>query len=263
MIAMTVDDELPLLRTLNEAVSASPDITELAAFSTCREALAWAGQHAVDVAFLDIRMRGMGGLALAEKIMDLQPQCRIVFCTGYDHYALDAFRLHVSGYLMKPITPEAVQAELDHIKGELERGKKLTIQCFGNFEAFAGGEPLHFRRKKSKELLAVLVDRKGAVATTKQICAILWEEGGDEYKLINYFYQLLAELRHTLRKVGAEELLIQKSGGYALDTTRLDCDYYSFLKKGRPEFHGEYMTQYSWGEETAALLTAVLTDQKV
>ena len=70
----------------------------------------------MDVAFLDINMRGIGGLGLAEKLLELQPRCKIVFCTGYQEYAVSAFQLHVSGYLMKPITADAVQKEIDHIK---------------------------------------------------------------------------------------------------------------------------------------------------
>ena len=109
MKAIAVDDEIYMLETLQEAVSASSDIETTEAFSSCSAALAYAEKHPIDVAFLDINMRGIGGLGLAEKLLALQPRCKIVFCTGYQEYAVSAFQLHVSGYLMKPITPEAVQ----------------------------------------------------------------------------------------------------------------------------------------------------------
>ena len=48
-------------------------------------------ENSVDIAFLDINMRGIGGLGLAEKLIELQPQCKIVFCTGYEKYAVSAF----------------------------------------------------------------------------------------------------------------------------------------------------------------------------
>ena len=94
----------------------------------------------VDVAFLDISMRGMTGLNLAEQIQMLQPECKIVFCTGYSQYALDAFKIHVSGYLMKPSTAQAVQKEIDHIKGLTKDNKALTVKCFGNFEVICISE---------------------------------------------------------------------------------------------------------------------------
>ncbi len=134
MIAMTVDDERPMLAALTAAVSASPDISSVMEFTTCSSALEWAENNTVDVAFLDISMRGMGGLKLAEKIVELHPDCRIIFCTGYTQYALDAIQLHVSGYLLKPITAEAVQKELDYIKGRKAKEKLLSVQCFGSFE---------------------------------------------------------------------------------------------------------------------------------
>lgn len=254
MRVIAVDDERPMLSALVSAIKASPDVTEVAEFSSCTEALQWVIANQADIAFLDISMRGMGGLTLAERISEVCPQCKIVFCTGYSEYAVEAFQIHVSGYLLKPITAQDVQKEIDHIKGERTKEKLLRVQCFGNFEVFYHGEPLTFKRSKTKELLAYLVDRNGSCVTAKQICAKLWEEELDEAKNMNYLYQLLDDLRHSLRLVSAEGILNRSRGNYAVDTTSLDCDYYSYLKHGKPEFLGEYMTQYSWAEETAGLL---------
>ncbi len=104
MLAITVDDERPMLTALTAAVSASPGIDAVAEFGSCTAAVDWVSDNPIDIAFLDINMRGMGGLALAERLIELCPDCSIIFCTGYAQYALDAIRLHVSGYLMKPIT---------------------------------------------------------------------------------------------------------------------------------------------------------------
>ena len=136
MKAIAVDDEIYMLETLQEAVNASSDIDSVEPFSSCSAALAYATENHVDVAFLDITMRGIGGLGLAEKLLELQPRCKIVFCTGYKEYAVSAFQLHVAGYLIKPITTEAVQREIDHIKGIKSAEKLLTVKCFGNFGVY-------------------------------------------------------------------------------------------------------------------------------
>ena len=149
MKAIAVDDEIYMLETLQEAVSASADIELVEAFSSCSSALAYAAENPIDIAFLDINMRGIGGLGLAEKLMELHPRCKIIFCTGYAEYAVSAFQLHVSGYLMKPITAEAVQKEIDHIKGVKAMEKLLTIQCFGNFEVFYNSS---FQTKESQRI---------------------------------------------------------------------------------------------------------------
>ena len=254
MRAIAVDDEIYMLEALQEAVSASSDMEAVEAFSSCSAALAYAAEHSIDVAFLDINMRGIGGLGLAEKLVELQPRCKVVFCTGHEEYAVSAFRLHVSGYLMKPITAEAVQKEIDHIKGVKATEKLLTIKCFGHFEVLYNGEILPFRRKKAKELLAVLVDRNGAGMTAKQICAILFPDDTDDGKNAAYLRQLILDLKNTLKMLGAEDVLRHDTPYYRIDTNLVRCDYLSFLETGKPRFFGEYMTQYSWAEATCALL---------
>ena len=253
MIAIAVDDEKLMLGALVAAIQASPDIKEVYPFPGCDEALAFVKEHPVDVAFLDINMRGMGGLALAEKIIGCAPDCKIVFCTGYEEYAIPAFKLHVSGYLMKPVSAKDIQMEIDNIKGVHQSQKPLVVKCFGNFEVYARGEKLNFKRSKTKELFAFLVDRNGAGVTVAEIGVALWDN--DEYqKNQNYIHQLFRDLRQSFEAVGAEEILERNQYFYSLNTQKLDCDYYAYLKTGKPEFRGEYMSQYSWAEKTCGLL---------
>ena len=254
MIAIAVDDEALMLSALVAAVEASPDITSVAKFSDCEEALEYVKSNPAGIAFLDINMRGMGGLALAEKIVAARPACKIVFCTGYEEYAIPAFKLHASGYLMKPISAEDVQVEIDNIKGVRAQEKLLTVKCFGDFEVYAKNEKLVFKRLKTKELFAFLMDRKGAGMTAKQICVALFPDDTDDTKNSAYLRQLVMDLKNTLKSVGAESVLCHETPCYRVDTTLIKCDYISYLETGKPEFHGEYMTQYSWAEDTCAML---------
>ena len=253
MIAIAVDDEPLMLGALTKAIKASSDIASVASFTSCEEALDFIKSNPADVAFLDINMRGMGGLSLAEKMIGFCPECKIVFCTGYEEYAIPAFKLHASGYLMKPISAKDVQVEIDNIKGIRQSQKPLAVKCFGNFEVFAKGEKLTFKRSKTKELLAFLVDRNGAGVTVAEIGVALWEND-EEQKNQNYIHQLFRDLRQALEAVGAEEIFERNNYFYSLNSEKLDCDYYAYLKTGKPEFRGEYMSQYSWAEETCGLL---------
>ena len=254
MIAIAVDDEILMLGALVKAVDASPDIREVNKFSDCDEALDFVKKNPVDIAFLDINMRGMGGLALAESIVAARPDCKIIFCTGYEEYAIPAFKLHASGYLMKPISAEDVQAEINNIKGVKQREKLLNVHCFGNFEVYAKGEKLMFKRLKTKELFAFLVDRKGASMTAKQICAVLFPDDEDDVKNAAYLRQLVMDLKNTLKSVGAENVLRHETPCYRVDTSLIQCDYLTYFETGKPEFLGEYMMQYSWAEDTCAAL---------
>jgi two-component SAPR family response regulator len=252
--AIAVDDEIYMLEALSEAISASDDIESVRSFSSCSDALAYVEENSVDIAFLDINMRGIGGLRLAELINEKQQKCRIVFCTGYEQYAVSAFRLHASGYLMKPITAADVQKEIYHVKNVQNTQKLLTVKCFGNFEVFYNGDILPFKRTKTKEVLAVLVDRSGAGMTAKQMCAILFADGTDDAKNVAYIRQLIFDLKNTLKNIGADSVLRHETPYYRVDPERLRCDYFSYLETGSPEFRGEYMKQYSWAEETCAML---------
>ena len=254
MIVIAVDDEELMLRALVRAISASPDIKEVVKFSNCEKALNYVEENPVDIAFLDINMRGMGGIALAEKIIKLRPNSKIVFCTGYEEYAIPAFKLHASGYLMKPISAEDVQNEIDNIKGVRKKEKLLEVQCFGNFEVYVKGKVLSFKRSRTKELFAFLVDRRGAGMTVKQICAVLFPDDTDDVKNTAYLRQLILDLKNTLKMVGAEAVLCHETPFYRVDTSLIKCDYFSYLETGKPEFLGEYMTQFSWAEETCAYL---------
>ena len=253
MIAIAVDDEILMLGALVAAIKASPDISDLAQFTDCDEALAFVKENGADVAFLDINMRGMGGLALAEKIIGVCPSCKIVFCTGYEEYAISAFKLHASGYLMKPVSAADVQVEIDNIKGIRQTEKLLTVKCFGTFDVYARGEKLTFKRSKTKELFAFLVDRNGAGVTVAEIGVALWENDEDQ-KNQNYIHQLFRDLRQSLEAVGVEGIFERNNYFYSLNPEKLDCDYYAYLKNGKPEFRGEYMSQYSWAEQTCGLL---------
>lgn len=254
MRVIAVDDEELMLRALVRAISASPDVKEVAKFSSQEKALDYARENPIDVAFLDINMRGMGGIELAEKIINLRPNCKIVFCTGYEEYAIKAFRLHASGYLMKPISIEDVQAEIDNVKGVRKKEKLLEVKCFGNFEIYLKGERLSFKRSRTKELFAFLVDRRGAGLTAKQICAVLFPEDTDDVKNTAYLRQLVMDLKNTLKSVGAETVFCHETPFYRVDTSLIKCDYFSYLETGKPEFLGEYMSQFSWADETCAML---------
>ena len=155
---------------------------------------------------------------------------------------------------MKPVSAEDVQNEINNIKGVRQKEKLLTVKCFGNFEVYAKNEKLVFKRLKSKELFAFLVDRNGAGMTAKQICAVLFPDDMDDNKNSAYLRQLVLDLKNTLKAVGADSVLCHETPCYRVNTNLIKCDYITYLETGKPEFHGEYMSQYSWAEDTCAFL---------
>lgn len=251
MTAIIIDDDANARSILQTYLSEVSAITEIHCFASCSPALQWMQNNTPDYVFMETIIEGCSTMSIAAGIKAQHPGCKIVFCTSFPYFALDAFQIHASGYMLKPITAERMQIELDHLCGYTST-YLLTAHCFGNFEVIAHNKPLPFKRSKTKELLALLIDRNGAGISSKQICTYLWES--DQQKHINYLYQLFDDLRQTLKQVGAEAVLVKNGTNYAVDTNLIDCDYYNYLKTGKPTFYGEYMTQYSWAESSCAYL---------
>lgn len=261
MRILAIDDEPKALRLLHDAIAEAEPDAEIADFSNGGEALDAVREQglAPDVVFSDIELPEMTGLAFAVELKKLAPEARIVFVTGFPKYAADAFRLHVSGYIVKPVYADRVREELNQLKLPFaeSRPEKLRIRCFGHFEVFWNGEPVIFQRRQSKELLAFLIDREGRACTAEEIAAALWENDGDIKAAKSRIRLLLHDLRETLREIGMEDILIREHRQLAIHRDRVDCDYYRMLEgdiTAINAFGGTYMTEYSWAELTTGRL---------
>lgn len=243
MTVLCVDDEILLLRALKRAVMQSPDVTEAICFDDELDALSWASQHDFDAAFLDIQLHDMDGITLAQELRRINPHTAIVFCTGHRSYAIDVLGLHLdSGYLVKPIAAEAVQREIDHMKAVRQNREYLiTAYCYGGFEVFdRTGTPLRFKRKRSKELLALFIDRNGVSITAKEICALMFNDDGvKEQKNMDYFFKLYYELIRVLTEVDAQNVIKKAGNSYYADMTLIHLS--DTNRDTKP-----YMEEYSW-----------------
>ena len=245
MKVLLVDDEpLQLLRLEKTVKECVPPDSEILAFSNPLEGME-KGRDS-DLAFLDIEMPGVNGIQLAKKLKETNPKINIVFVTAYDRYALEAYRIHASGYVTKPVNKDKVSAELANLRHpvELTGDKLIQVKCFGTFEVFHNGTPLKFQYSKSKELFAYLVDREGAAANINELNAVLWEE---DHK--SYLRNLIADVKYTLKEAGASDVFIKRHNECFVDVTKIDCDAYRY-KENDPDairaYRGEYMIQYPW-----------------
>ena len=265
MHIIAVDDEPLALGLLVRSVQEACPSAQISKFQSGQQALQFLETTRCDVAFLDIHMRGIDGLTLAKKIKELNPQCNLIFVTGYSEYAGDALSMHASGYINKPVSPEVIRAELDDLRHPvvLLPNALLRIQCFGNFEVFsADGEPIKFNRTKAKELLAYLVYRRGSSCSTRELAAVLFEDTEYSAKQMLYLQKIISSMMQTLREHGAANAIHKTYNAIALNDEAVDCDYYRFLKMDVPSINtytGEFMTQYSWAEFVAGYLDRLST----
>lgn len=246
MKVLLVDDENLQLTRLTAVVKKVLPDDEIFAYSNPVEALEENKSNPFDIAFLDIEMPKINGIMLAKSLKTINPKINIIFVTAYDEYALDAMKLHASGYVSKPVNERKIQFEVDGLRypTEMRIKNKLQVKCFGNFEVFYQGEPLKFTYSKTKELFAYLIDREGSRVNINEINATLWEE---DHK--SYLRNLIADLQKTLKEIDADDVFIKRHNECYIDVDKVDCDAYMYHNNDPQAirmFRGEYMIQYPW-----------------
>ncbi len=253
MTVIVLDDEKIALEGMVRTVKKVLPDAEVLGFRKAKDAVKAGIEKKCSIAFLDIEMKDMNGIEAAELLRSNLPAVNIIMTTAYAEYSLKALSMHVSGYLLKPVTEEKIRYELDHLRyaiGEEKEEPAIKIRAFGSFEIFWKDKPMKFKYAKTKELVALLVDRKGAFCSNAEIEAILWE---DDEPHAEYLKKIKQDLRAAMSALGCEDVILAQRGQLAITRTGIDCDYFRFLdgeKDAVEAYRGEYMEQFSWAEYT-------------
>ena len=112
MRAICVDDERLLMEDTVSTCLELPEIDEAKGFVRPQDALEYLESTSVDLAILDIDMPGMNGIELAAAIKRRHPETAIIFLTGYSQYAVEAFAVRATGYLLKPVAREKLAEDV-------------------------------------------------------------------------------------------------------------------------------------------------------
>ena len=259
MKILAVDDEYYSLGLIKRTLGEVASDAAVYPCSDARSALAVAKENKIDVAFLDIHMPDMSGIELAAELKRINPRINIVFATAFSEHMKVGIDLRMSGYLLKPVTPEAVRVELENLRNPIEwsEEKRIKILTFGNFDVFVDGEPLKFERKQAKEILAYLIDKRGTSATFAELGAMLWEDEEYDRTKQKNLQVYIASLIKSLHAVNVKDLILKNRQGILVNTKIVDCDYYRFLEGDTHainSFTGQYMSAYSWAEFTVGYL---------
>jgi len=128
---LLVDDE-PLARQRLARLLAEHDNYQVVAEAgNGQAALDWLRQHKADLVLLDIQMPGLTGLEVAEQLLAelpaSAPRPAIIFCTAYDEYALNAFKVEAVDYLLKPIRKEDLSKALQKAQRWIEQQPDAQI----------------------------------------------------------------------------------------------------------------------------------------
>ena len=282
-----VDDETLVLDFTMSLCRDLEQNPEVEGFESAKDALNYLKKNTCDIAILDINMPDMDGLLLAAKIKKLHPEIAIIFLTGYSQYAIDAYKLHVAGYLLKPVNKKQLSEEVDYAlsaryqsisaydkkrrmaeddegedSGQSQSIPHIRVHTFGEFDVYVDGKPVNFARAKSKELLAHLIDRQGGVSRA-EIFATLWEDGIYDRPAQKQLDVIIRSLRDTLGEYGIPEMIELERGVLRVVPETFDCDLYRFMDGDIDiinSYRGEYLSEYSWASLTEAYMDRVNLD---
>ena len=95
-------------------------------FTRPSEVIEYATANRIALAFLDIEMGNTNGLDLCRTLLSLNPRTNVVYLTAHAEYALDAWGTGASGFLLKPITTEAVRAQLKNLRYPFSADAKMA-----------------------------------------------------------------------------------------------------------------------------------------
>jgi two-component system response regulator AlgR len=109
---LIVDDE-PLAVLRLQKMLKQAGIEKTLSANNGKIAIEIVDKHHPNVIFLDIEMPVINGIEAAEKIKQISPESKIIFCTAYDNFAIKAFDLSASDYLLKPIKQERLTQALE------------------------------------------------------------------------------------------------------------------------------------------------------
>lgn len=145
----------------------------------------------------------------------------------------------------------------------LSRGR-IYIRTFGYFDVFVDETPIAFRNKKSKELFALLVDRRGGFVTSEEAIGFLWEDEPVNSVTLSRYRKVALRLKNILEEYGIAEIVESVDGKRRIIPEKVRCDLFDYLSQKEEYsqlFKGNYLSNYSWGETTLGELLNELIGQ--
>lgn len=229
--AIIVDDEELSVKRLGNLLSESGEIGDCPAFLDPWEAYEFVKANPIDVAFLDISMPEIDGLKFSGLLHDLDDSISIVFVTGHDEYAVQAFDRSALDYLLKPVTAERLSKTLDRI-GKKRRfsavDPPMTVLLFNGLKIYRRDRervPLKLRSPKTEELFAFLLC-KGSVSR-EEVVDTLWS-GLEKDKALKNLNSTLYYIRKALDTGKSEPFIVAGKHEIGIEESGLRCDLYEF-----------------------------------
>lgn len=121
-IVIIVDDNRIILTGGKQVIEKAISNATVVGFSAPLQAIEYARDNRVSLAFLDIELGTASGLDLCNALIDVNPNMNVIFLTAYPEYAINAWNTDAIGFMVKPITVEGVKAQLKKLRHPFPTG---------------------------------------------------------------------------------------------------------------------------------------------
>lgn len=169
---LIVDDERPARMRLRAMLEPLPGYQVVAEAVHGEEALSLVESHNPDIVMLDIRMPGLDGLAVANRLALKEHSPAIIFCTAFDEHAMAALDAQATAYLLKPIAREKLVLALSRcqVLSQTQLSALVQIQGGSNVETRTIPVPCRggIERLAFSEIRALVADNKYVSAYTEK-----------------------------------------------------------------------------------------------
>ena len=129
---LIVDDEKPARQELLYILGNIDGIEVVGEASNGIEALDLNRELKPDIMFLDIQMPQISGIDVARELMKEEHKPIVIFVTAYDKFAIDAFEVNATDYLLKPISEERLRDRLNKIMGTNKKEEIIDYNKIGD-----------------------------------------------------------------------------------------------------------------------------------
>lgn len=234
MKVVLIDDEILVSDYLENLLLQYDDIEVVGKFTNTLDGLKFIQSGVkIDVVFTDIWMPGYSGLKLAKDLRYSHPNLSVVFITDYVDYAIRAFEVQATDFIVKPVLKERLKITVDRVQQKISKSRpnqRLYITMFQKVNIVLAEDelvPIAFKKTKIQQLFLYLLHHRSKRVEKAKLIELFW--GNLEPKqAISQLYNAIYMIRKKIEPFDEHLTITSYTGFYQLNVFHvlIDVDHF-------------------------------------